>query len=152
MNDEYLKLIEKYKAGIEIGIISLEDFSNFVDNAIAKSDNVPDIFIEISLNINKGLNELLNAISDYCFNHKIILNKNKSDEIEFLTIVKNKYFNKEISIKECANIIDKIALYFGDFDLSCVSDYYDLAEKNLLYTLEDVDKIIKEKFKDYNII
>ena len=114
-------------------------------------DNIPDIYIEVALHINKGTKELLSAISDYCKDNRLVLTSSQEDKIKkyLLNIVKDKYLSKKIDMKECTHCIYQVALYFGDLsELNVIEDYYELATKGIYYKLEDVDNMIKKIFEE----
>lgn len=148
---EFFEEVMKYKIGIETGIISIEEFSGFVDNEMSRLDNIPDIYIEVALHINKGTNELLSAISEYCKDNRLVLTNSQEDKIKkyLLNILKDKYLSKKIDMKECTHCISQVGLYFGQlFELIVVEDWYELAKQGIYYTLEEVDNMIKEIFKE----
>ncbi len=148
---EFFEEIMKYKIGIETEIISIEEFSKFIDNEMIRLDNIPDIYIEVALHINKGTKELLSAISDYCKDNRLVLTSSQEDKIKkyLLNIVKDKYLSKKIDMKECTHCIYQVALYFGDLsELNVIEDYYELATKGIYYKLEDVDNMIKKIFEE----
>lgn len=148
---EFFEEIMKYKIGIETEIISIEEFSKFIDNEMIRLDNIPDIYIEVALHINKGTKELLSAISDYCKDNRLVLTSSQEDKIKkyLLNIVKDKYLSKKIDMKECTHCIYQVALYFGDLsELNVIEDYYELATKGIYYKLEDVDNMTKKIFEE----
>ena len=143
--------VMKYKIGIETEIISIEEFSKFIDNEMTKLDNIPDIYIEVALHINKGIKELLSAISDYCKDNRLVLTNSQEDKIKryLLNIVKDKYLSKKIDMKECTHCISQAGLYFGQlFELIVLEDCYELATQGICHTLEEVDNMVKEIFKE----
>lgn len=143
--------VMKYKIGIETGIISIEEFLEFIDNEMSRLDNIPDIYIEVALHINKGVKKLLSAISDYCKDNRLGLTNSQEDKIKkyLLNILKDKYLSKKIDMKECTHCIYQIALYFGDLsELNVIEDYYELATQGICYTLEEVDSMIREIFEN----
>lgn len=152
---KYFEIVMKYLIEIEIGLISTEDFADFIDNQISELENVPDIYIEISLNINKGIKELSTIISNYCYENRMDLTQNQIDKItkDILTIIKEKYLNGEINTKECVEFMHKLSLQFNDSSkMNCVEDYYNLAMQGVFYTSEDVDNMITQIFKENNVI
>lgn len=141
--------VMKYKIGIETEIISIEEFSKFIDNEMIRLDNIPDIYIEVALHINKGVKELLSTISDYCKDNRLVLTSSQEDKIKkyLLNIVKDKYLNKKIDMKECTHCITQVGLYFDPLStLAYMEYYYEISTDYLLYTLEEVDNMIKEIF------
>lgn len=146
----YFEEIMKYKIGIETEIISIEEFSEFIDSEMSRLDNIPNIYIEVALHINKGVKELLKAISDYCNDNRLRLTESQEDKIKkyLLNIVKDKYLNKKIDMKECTHCMYLIALCFGELsELNVIEDFYELATQGIYYTLEEVDNMIKEIFE-----
>lgn len=151
---KYFEIVMKYLIGIEIGLISIEDFADFIDDQISELENVPDIYIEISLNINKGIKELSTIISNYCYENRMDLTQNQTDKItkDILTIIKEKYLNEEINTKECVEFMHKLSLQFNDLSkMNCIEDYYNLAIQGIVYTLEDVENMITQIFKENSI-
>lgn len=148
---EFFEEVMKYKIGIETGIISIEEFSKFIDDEMSRLDNISDIYIEVALHINRGAKELLSAISDYCKDNRLVLTSSQEEKIKkyLLNIVKDKYLSKKIDMKECTHCISQVGLYFGQlFELIVVEDYYELAKQGIYYTLKDVDSMIKKIFEE----
>lgn len=148
---EFFEEVMKYKIGIETDIISIEEFSKFIDNEMSRLNDIPDIYIEVALHINKGVKELLNTISDYCKDNRLELTESQDDKIKkyLLNIVKDKYLSKKIDMKECTHCISQVGLYFGQlFELIVLEDCYEFATQGICHTLEDVDNMIKEIFKE----
>lgn len=147
---EFFEEVMKYKIGIETDIISIEEFSRFIDNEMSRLNDIPDIYIEVALHINKGVKELLSTISDYCKDNRLELTESQDDKIKkyLLNIVKDRYLNKKIDMKECTHCISQVGLYFGQlFELIVLEDCYEFATQGICHTLEDVDNMIKEIFE-----
>lgn len=148
---EFFEEVMKYKIGIETGIISIKEFSKFIDDEMSRLDNISDIYIEVALHINRGAKELLSAISDYCKDNRLVLTSSQEEKMKkyLLNIVKDKYLSKKIDMKECTHCISQVGLYFGQlFELIVVEDYYELAKQGIYYTLKDVDSMIKKIFEE----
>lgn len=142
--------VMKYKIGIETEIISIEEFSRFIDNEMIRLDNIPDIYIEVALHINKGVKELLSAISEYCYKNRLELTKRQEDKIKkyLLNIIKDKYLSKKIDMKECTHCISQVGSYFEPLStLANMEYYYDISADYPFYTLEKIDNMIKEIFE-----
>lgn len=143
--------VMKYKIGIETGIISIEEFSKFIDDEMSRLDNISDIYIEVALHINRGAKELLSAISDYCKDNRLVLTSSQEEKIKkyLLNIVKDKYLSKKIDMKECTHCISQVGSYFEPLStLANMEYYYDISVDYPLYTLEKIDSMIKKIFEE----
>lgn len=137
--------------GIMTGIITVDEFSAFVDKKLTECDPIPDIYLELFSAIGKGREACVSCISEYFKDQKYLpecLSSNGSDEIPrmLLKCVERKYRAGELTKWDCCNL-----LVLLNNDSNIRADIYRL-ELIYDYVCENVghfsEKDIEEKLEE----
>lgn len=146
--NEYLDL---YKTGIEVGIISVDEFEDFIYNEIEKLDNVPYCYIDVLDAVPKGINEVTKRISDYfweCrYTQQHVQNSDNVCLIERILIgrIATKYKSGEADMKTTIYKLAELSSYYHPY-WATIRDTFELAEQGY-HTSKSVQEELDEVFE-----
>ena len=145
--NEYLDL---YKTGIEVGIISVDEFEDFIYNEIEKLDNVPYCYIDVLDAVPKGINEVTKRISDYFFECGYTQQTDNECLIERILVgrIAEQYKNGEADMETTVDNLAELSLHYDPTCLiGIVHDTFELVKLGVFNTLKDVQDELDEIFE-----
>ena len=147
-SSKWLERLEYYQSGIESGLLTEDDLTDFIFNAIESEDNLPDVYYDLAVPPSRDFN-VINGIINECFAQKHY-ERQASVCNELISLIGQKYFNKELNLKKTVELLNRLSLIYEPCSpMNIFIDYCELAEIEALYTWEQVREMIEKFLHDY---
>lgn len=108
---DYRNILLVYYQCLVCGIITKKEFLDYIDKQIEILDNPPLIYIDIAFLSTKRIEDVIRALKIFFMEENIDID---SFNLRVLAILKNKYNQKEITLKEGVRYLYKLS---REFDL-----------------------------------
>lgn len=146
--DKY-EILDLYITGIDISVLTIDDFSDYIFEQIEKNDSPDAMYCDIALHLSKDWNILRSLIIEYLTYYGYV--SHHSDEREsvayhlLIQMIGERYENKIISLKETTQLFYKLSAYCNPYtELAVLEDYYDLAEQRIFKDFTEVEKSVRD--------
>ncbi len=117
----------KFEIGLEMGLLSLEELRRFLTRQLRSAD-VPYIYTDVYLSIDKGEEEVINAIF-YQLQGNYVPDRSTDSVVRrsLIGAIRSKWDLGQITTAQCVGFLEKLNDYFTA-DLSCaaIGEYYRL--------------------------
>ncbi len=117
----------KFEIGMDMGLLSLEDLRNFLNDALRQAD-VPYIYTDVFLTLDKGQE----AVTDTIFynlqgNYKADRSSGNTVQLALIGIIRDKYRSGEIDKERCVHFLHCLTNYSDcEWNLLAIDEYYKL--------------------------
>ncbi len=142
--------MQKFKIGIEMGLYDLTDLSSFLDEEMAKDNDIPYIYIDVSSKISHGIKPVLDCIF-LNFSDERYIEENSVDcviERHIIGDICKKYKAVQITLKQTCEFLCKLSLYFEPYSaMNAIDDYYDLAQDGVIYSPAQIKDMVEDILK-----
>ncbi len=154
--DKY-EIMDFFITGIDIGILTIDDLSEYIFEQIEKSD-LPDVmYCDIALQLSKDWKILRALIMQYLSYYGYVYYASEEREsIAYhlsIYIIGERYKNEIITLKQITHLFYKLSVIYDSYsELNVLEDYYDLAEQGVYKDLTEIEKRVMdilEENKEY---
>ena len=117
----------KFEIGLEMGLLTLDDVRQFLNKEL-RGSNVPYLYTDVYLSLDKGQEEVINTIF-YNLQEKYVADRSTESPVRRMLIgaIRKKWDFGKISTEQCVKYLEKLNDYF-DADMNCatIGEYYRL--------------------------
>ena len=148
---DYRNTLFVYYQCLVCGIITKKEFLDYIDKQIEILDNPPLIYIDIAFLSSKRIDDIIRVLKSFLLEENIDIN---SFNLGVLSVLKNKYTQKEITLKEGVRYLYELSREFdlpddpeelylmGDLDDELCLHKLDINIKGILEIEYDFEKIL----------
>lgn len=117
----------KYEIALDMGLLSLDDLREFLNAALREKD-VPYIYTDVFLTLDKGQEEVINAIF-YNLQGNYTADRQADNVVQraLIGVIRDKYHSGEIDKEKCVAFLHRLTDYSeGNWNLLAIDEYYKL--------------------------
>ena len=117
----------KFEIGLDMGLLTLDELRDFVSAALRKKD-VPYIYTDVFLSLDKGQEEIVNVIF-YNLQGNYTADRKAGNTVQraLIGVIRDKYYSGAIDKAECVDFLHHLTDYAeGDWNLISIDEYYKL--------------------------
>ena len=149
-----IQQLEYNLLGIMTGIITPDEFFDFVDEKLIECDPIPDIYLDLFPAVGKGREACVSCIGEYFDDLRYYPSYsvwNGSDEIPrmLLKCIEKKYRARELAIWECCKLLtllnDNSNIRADIYQLELICDY--VCESVGSFSEKDIEEKLEEIFQ-----
>lgn len=136
MKMNWYEKLKYYLVAITSGLCTEDDLIDFLCDAISNNENLPYLYYDLATIKPKSLKAMQELITEGLYDKPV-----SDDEIfkELMELVNVRYYDKELSLKETAEVLNRLSQWFAPYsEINSLIDEYELAEKGVFYTIDDV--------------
>ena len=117
----------KFEIGLDMGLLTLDELRDFV-NAALREKEVPYIYTDVFLSLDKGKDEITNVIF-YNLQGNYTADRSAGNTVQraLIGVIRDKYRSGEIDKERCVGFLHRLTEYAdGDWNLLSIDEYYKL--------------------------
>lgn len=117
----------KFEIGLDMGLLTLDELREFINGAL-KQKEVPYIYTDVFLSLDKGQEEVINVIF-YNLQGNYTADRNAGNTVQrsLIGIIRDKYRAGTIDKERCVELLHRLTDYSdGDWNLLSIDEYYKL--------------------------
>lgn len=117
----------KFEIGLDMGLLTLDELRDFVSAALKEKD-VPYIYTDVFLSLDKGQEEITNVIF-YNLQGNYTADRKAGNTVQraLIGVIRDKYRSGTIDKAQCVNYLHRLTDYSdGDWNLLSIDEYYKL--------------------------
>ena len=117
----------KFEIGLDMGLLTLDELRDFVSAALREKD-VPYIYTDVFLSLDKGKDEITNVIF-YNLQGNYTADRSAGNTVQraLIGVIRDKYRSGEIDKERCVGFLHRLTEYAdGDWNLLSIDEYYKL--------------------------
>ena len=117
----------KFEIGLDMGLLTLDELRDFLDAALREKD-VPYIYTDVFLSLDKGVEEIVNVIF-YNLQGNYIADRKAGNTVQraLIGVIRDKYRAGVIDKEQCVDYLHRLTDYAdGDWNLLAIDEYYKL--------------------------
>ena len=117
----------KFEIGLDMGLLTLDELRDFVSAALKEKD-VPYIYTDVFLSLDKGQEEITNVIF-YNLQGNYTADRKAGNTVQraLIGVIRDKYRSGEIDKERCVGFLHRLTEYAdGDWNLLSIDEYYKL--------------------------
>ena len=117
----------KFEIGLDMGLVTLDELRDFLDAALREKD-VPYVYTDVFLSLDKGQEEVINAIFyNLQVNYTADRQADNAVQRALIGMISNKYHAGEIDKAKCVDFLHRLTDYSeADWNLLAIDEYYKL--------------------------
>lgn len=117
----------KFEIGLDMGLLTLDELRAFLDEALREKD-VPYIYTDVFLSLDKGQEEVINVIF-YNLQGHYIADRSEWNAVQcaLIGMIRDKYKSGAIDKARCVELLSKMTDYSDcEWNLLAIDEYYKL--------------------------
>ena len=117
----------KFEIGLDMGLLTLDELRDFLNAALGEKD-VPYIYTDVFLSLDKGQEEVTNIIF-YNLQGNYIADRREGNAVQraLIGIIRDKYNSGAIDKGQCVEFLHRLTDYAeGGWNLLSIDEYYSL--------------------------
>ncbi len=117
----------KFEIGLDMGLLTLDELREFLNAALREKD-VPYIYTDVFLSLDKGQDEVINVIF-YNMQGNYTADRQAGNAVQrsLIGVIRDKYYSGAIDKAQCVGFLHRLTDYSdGDWNLLAIDEYYKL--------------------------
>ena len=117
----------KFEIGLDMGLLTLDELRAFINAALGEKD-VPYIYTDVFLSLDKGQEEVTNVIF-YNLQGNYVADRGEGNPVQraLIGIIRDKYNSGVIDKAQCVGFLHRLTDYAeGGWKLLSIDEYYSL--------------------------
>ena len=117
----------KFEIGLDMGLLTLDELREFLNAALREKD-VPYIYTDVFLSLDKGQDEVINVIF-YNMQGNYTADRQAGNAVQrsLIGVIRDKYYSGAIDKAQCVGFLHRLTDYSdGDWNLLAIDEYHKL--------------------------